>query len=296
MSLFSAVLASQFRDNATICLELSGGFDSSNVALAAARARYIGMRSYGLMFPGDAGKWQSARRDAVVRLAGSTDTTIAVQGSHFLDHWLTGSRWVNPYEEIYRQLVETGLDTADLGDSGVVLTGIGGDEAFLPRVRKNVHLSEASDEAHAPPRPPKAAVPETALLAAIARAPMFMSRGVWPSNPYCSREMVEFSERLPDTWKESRLIQRNSMQRWGVDKSLLERPSPENFESSLRAELARVQPLLSTWEEPATVSLGIFRITEWDRIVRPNLAYEDLEILNQGFRALTLELSLRSVY
>ncbi|WP_284753194.1 asparagine synthase-related protein [Arthrobacter sp. efr-133-R2A-120] len=296
ISLFGAVLASQFRENAAICLELSGGFDSSNVALATAQAGLSGLRSYGLIFPGDAGKHQSARRDAVIRELGATDSATPVEGEHFLDSWLTGSQWVNPYEEIYRQLVETGLEAADLGPSAVMLTGIGGDEALLPRVRQRPYQSAESAEAPPPQRPPKAAVPETALLAANARAPMFMSRGVWPSNPYCSREMIEFSERLPDVWKQSRFIQRKALERWGLESSTLERPVPENFESVLRAEIARVQPLVPKLPEPTTVGLGICSKAEWDRLVRPSLATEDLQTLNHGFRTLTLELSLQSVY
>lgn len=296
MSLFGVVLANEVRDNTEICLELSGGFDSSNVALAATEAGLRGLRSYGLIFSGDAGKRQSVRRDAVLERLNVIDSATSIEGQHFLDSWLTGSRWVNPYEEIYRQLVETGLDAADLSASAVMMTGIGGDEAFLPRVREAPHTSVAVGESHRTKRQPKAAVPETALLAANARAPLFLSRGVWPSNPYCSRELIEFSERLPDVWKRSRFIQRQAMQRWGLESSLLDRPTPENFESALRTELARVQPLLPKIQEPATVSLGICSTSEWNSLIPPSLATTDLGTLNLGFRALTLELSLQAVF
>lgn len=288
MSLFSAVIEKNFKGRSDVCLELSGGFDSSNVALASHNAGLQGLTSYGLIFPGAARSYQMARRNAIVEKIESVDTTFDIQDRHFLDHWLTGSRWVNPYEEIYRSLVDGAIDSISSNLPSVMLTGIGGDEALLPRVRvTNLLMIEAGAVNTA--TTPKSVVPETALLAAISRAPMFMQRGVWPSNPYCFQEMINFSERLPDTFKQGRSIQRQAMERWGVRRAVIERPVPENFETVLRAELARIQPKLPKVKLPIVVELDILSIREWEAFVSDSLPAQDLRRLNFGFRTLTLE-------
>lgn len=294
MDLLAHTISAQYgRDTNLIC-ELSGGYDSTNLLMGACIANAPDLASYGLILPGAAGAFQQRRRSAAIEIAGVQDHPLTVEGRSFLEHWLDQSRWVNPYDELYRTLIGNALDKVSQERAGsVVLTGIGGDEAFLPVMETNLGSINANAGKVHPF--PKALVPESALLAANTRAPMFLDKGMFPALPYCEVDIVTFSERLPNEWKKKRFIQRQSLLMWGMSPTSLERPHPENFEALLRRELARVLPQIPNLSRAVLVNNGVVEREEWARLIGPGLPFGPLERLSTGTRLLTMEMSLRSV-
>lgn len=287
-------IESMLHRDAHVISELSGGFDSSNVTMAAADALGYGLETYGLIFPGEAGANQSARRATLISRALLSDTAEHIESSPFLDQ-LFGQDWTNPYEELYAPLIEGVLSRSHVrtGET-IVLTGIGGDEAMLP-VRSESNTIRRDRSTTLANRLPKSRLPEATIMACSVRAPMFLRKGVWPLNPYCGQRMLEFSERLPDSFKRNRAVQRDALIRWGIPRSSLLRPIPENFESALRNEVARLERGFRSQREIACVDLGVLSNEEWSALTTPRAYDMSLTQLSNLVRAQTLEASIARV-
>lgn len=176
-------------------VELSGGADSTNVALAVTALRDDQVTSYGLLVDGDAG--QQRRRLEVAGLLGLHDVAIsscrylpfASGGPRALPHDPTGDYYVEAFEAVRAAGAACGMR--------VVFTGIGGDELMALRLAER-QASTAGGLADLPgwlgPRTaralcevetnvvPASCVHPPSLMAFAARNPQFLRWGMWPGN------------------------------------------------------------------------------------------------------------------
>jgi len=298
---FDSVLGEALRPYASLPIgpvcEFSGGYDSSCVLKTVTSHFDDNLRSYGIIFRGRAGEMQSLRRSELLRLARCSDSPLPIDSVALFQHWKT-RRPINTQEEPYAALVLRALGNggtqARSGRPRVVFTGIGGDELFYSSGRSAV--TPISAPAYLYTDFPKSVLPETALMAAICRAPVFLRKGVLPVNPYAQEEVVRFAERLPEEWKVGRQIQRESLVEWGLSAGLLHRPAPENFESILREQLGHAL-LIATSERPIwCCRLGVISQDEFEYITRIDPRLADLTALSAALRLAEVEIMLRNVY
>ncbi|UQA55472.1 hypothetical protein [Polyangium aurulentum] len=205
--------------------ELSGGADSACVALLAAD-RLGAPRTYGLEVVGWAAAHQRARRADLVSLLGATDRTVVA--ADFPPLSLNGRRAgapaFAPFNEIYSEAFDALLELAHADGVRRMLTGIGGDELFLPHHAELALVGEEGPGARASgvtapdylaaevedihretfytiDHAPRTVVPRSALLSLASRAPVFLRRGIWPTSPLVAPELVGLCRRLPLAWR-----------------------------------------------------------------------------------------------
>lgn len=268
--------------------ELSGGYDSSTIAVAA-KSVVPSAKAYGIAFPGVAGANQRARRRAVWGKEQS-DVCLDVGDVSFLGRWFDLNEPLDPTEEIYRDLTVHVLNHTAFAAGSRVFTGIGGDELGLPLLGHRSSAERVDAREH-----PKSRIPESALLAAYSRTGMFLERGIWPVNPYLEPPVLEFLERVPDRFKSQRLLQKQLLRRLGMPDEIIARPLPENFGDLMRAELARVAPNIREITHPLLVEDGYIAASRWRRIMDADWFGCSRDEINSSVRILNLELFAQRV-
>ncbi len=243
-----------------IGVELSGGADSTNVALAVTALREDQVSSYGLLVDGDTG--QQRRRIEVARVLGLHDMAIsshryppfAQGGPRTLPHDPTGDYYVEAFEAARAAGAASGMR--------VVFTGIGGDELMALRPAERQGLVRTSG----PPDPPSWLGPRAAralseveanvapaslvhppsLMAFAARNPLFLQWGMWPVSPLADPLIVRFGESLPVGWRRGKTLLRDRLRRAGLSDEVADPAQPETFAGLMQAGLRRCGlPLLA---------------------------------------------------
>lgn len=248
------------KDSNLVGCELSGGLDSANVTAMAASIYDSPIATYGMILDGEMGRQQQLRRKEYTEKFNTLDYTIDAAPIQNHPLFLQGSRLrqklINPYEEPYSELLEAMLDIAKTNDHRVILTGIGGDELLLSdsfdvdRYKENkkdktsvfsnsffyttrfMHpLARILCEERLQARInfPKTIVPESALNSARYRAPVFLSKGIWPLNPLFTPELVEFCHKLPLRWRAKRYLHRQLLKELGISEATVYPKIKENF-------------------------------------------------------------------
>lgn len=191
---------SQWLDPAqkSIGIEASGGLDSSCVALTIRKNWTKELNAFSILLENnDAGKQQRHRRDELIRKIGAIDHTI--EGYEFLP--LSCDIPYAPNEEVYIEALTEEINIASQIGCSIIFTGIGGDE--LTKLSYSEHLDVVGQPENKPPTfdysilvdthssdeqdslflEPSSVLPISTLLAANARAPSFLRKGVWPAHP-----------------------------------------------------------------------------------------------------------------
>jgi asparagine synthase (glutamine-hydrolysing) len=241
----------------TVCVELSGGLDSANVAATLA-ALYPGqVTASAMMILGEPGTQQAARRAdliAILRLGAD----VAVSFNDRLPLSPAGRRAsghpVTPYEDPYdeakavllSQLAQRGITT--------VFTGIGGDELVarttaefphqplgtglrpMPWISKQTVALTAEAESGTAPA---TVVNEMTLTAQACAAPAFLRAGIWPVHPLADPELITFGEWLPLHWRRHKRLHQARLEAAGCPRQLLEPRLRENFTPVMRHALRR---------------------------------------------------------
>ncbi|MGH8901029.1 MAG: asparagine synthase-related protein, partial [Egibacteraceae bacterium] len=241
-------------------VELSGGADSTNVALAVIAIRGDRVSSYGLLVRGDTG--QQRRRVEIVRALGLHDVPIASveyppfapDGPRALPHDPTGS--------YYLEAFEAARQTGSNAGMRVVFTGVGGDELMALRLVEREAGASTADEPELPswlgPRAvsalgeveeqvaPASPVHPPSLMAFAARNPPFLRWGMWPVSPLADPLVVRFGESLPVAWRRGKTLLRKRLRRAGLAEETADPPQPETFTGLMQAGLGRYGlPLLA---------------------------------------------------
>jgi asparagine synthase (glutamine-hydrolysing) len=249
----------------TTVADLSGGMDSTNVALTLAQL-HPGRVTTGAMILTGPYRRQQTRRRAYLRRTGFA-------GDHQLqmvDHLpfapsgprARGQRF-HPQEGPYAEARNLLLDRYAAGGARVVFTGLGGDEAM------KLHTCEiARRPAGHRPEPPLRigdhnepvylgdhgrrllgarydnAAPVGPTLWSILDAyaalyPHYMRRGLWPINPLAAPQIVRLAESLPADWRTKKRLFRDRLTRLGFPQEVVHPPLPENFQHILDLAMRR---------------------------------------------------------
>lgn len=172
-------------DGDHLAVELSGGLDSANVALSAARRSRDRLLSLGVLVDGDAGREQCDRRGILASSLGLYD--VAVYASQHPPFGADGARFLGPHDgdgEVYREVFDILRQQAVTKGTRIVLTGFGGDEMLALR---------SSERGRAPRYPP---IPEWLTDRAIT-ALAELETNVAPVAPVALPTLMAFAARHP---------------------------------------------------------------------------------------------------
>lgn len=225
--------------------QLSGGKDSTNLAISLALAHPGLITPCALLIGGEAGGQQIARRRMVIDHTGfAPDITVPAADHPPLAP--AGLRRAHP--EAVSPLDEPHLEAADalaqaLMARGIttVVAGFGGDE--VARVRRPdggpVHTPEAPTWCGERVRDllgevntgiaPATVAPETALVALEFATPLLARRGLWTLAPFTDPELVRFGQRLPLEWKRDKRLLTARFAARGLPDEVVHPVMRENF-------------------------------------------------------------------
>ncbi|MFE7116439.1 asparagine synthase-related protein [Streptomyces sp. NPDC057654] len=255
LDVFDALLTEAVHEApaATGCvgLELSGGADSGNVALAVNTVGFHEVHSFGLLMDGSIGIGQRARRQALADHCGFHDTSIpAMRHPPFVPGGVRALGTPHdPAGAFYREAFDVVRAQAAARGCEVMFTGSGGDEI-------NAHHSRTSTELP-PPEPvpwlgPQAAealadvneqlapmpvLPVPTLMAFGLHNPGFLRAGIWPVSPLVHPRIVRFMEQLPHEYKRGKALFRERLRRAGMPEAVASPREPENFLGVMEAGL-----------------------------------------------------------
>jgi asparagine synthase (glutamine-hydrolysing) len=212
-----------------------------------------------MLLTGDMGRNQVDRRQELIQKFNATDHTV--DAIAFPPLTSKGSRWhhkkIWAYDEPYSEALESMLSIAISNDNSIILTGIGGDELVLPdwfevedyhknaEGKKNHFLNDSMfhttgympnfvrefciDAEISTPAAPKPIIPESALMASRCRAPVFLRNGIWPINPLCTPELVNYCHSLPLSWRAKKYLHRKLFLEHGISENTVYPKIRENF-------------------------------------------------------------------
>ncbi|MEG3632069.1 asparagine synthase-related protein [Streptomyces poriticola] len=224
-------------------VELSGGADSGNVALAVKAVRYPEVYSFGLLVGGSTGRQQSERCRVLVEHCGFRDTaTPAMQHPPFCPGGVRAlCKPHDPAGAFYQEAFDVVREQAAARRCDVMFTGSGGDEinahhsrtqAELPMAHPVPWLGNRAVRAlaevneHLAPIP---VLPVPTLMAFGMHNPGFLRAGIWPVSPLAHPRIVRFMEQLPHEHKRGKALFRERIRRAGLPEWVAAPAEPENF-------------------------------------------------------------------
>ncbi|MFJ5302122.1 asparagine synthase [Streptomyces sp. NPDC088350] len=230
---------------ATGCVgvELSGGADSGNVALAVMAVGFPEAHSFGLLVGGSTGRRQRERRRAFVEHCGFHDTAIsAMRHPPFCPGGVRAlGKPHDPAGAFYQEAFDAVREQAAARRCEVVYTGSGGDEinahhsrtrAELPTPEPVPWLGRKAARALAEVNEclaPIAVLPVPTLMAFGMHNPGFVRAGVWPVSPLVHPRIGRFMEQLPHEYKRGKALFRERIRRAGLPNRVAAPVEPENF-------------------------------------------------------------------
>jgi len=206
-------------------IELSGGLDSSCVAVAACSVRR-GMSSYAVIHEGAAGVQQRKRRRELVDLMGLNDFEApSFEHPPFASLQVEECTFT-PYDDNYRLPCVYAVDAHPAQDIDLIITGLGGDELTMENTffRQKWEVSGS--------------ICTSAVVAAFGRADMFMRRGIWPIHPLVNQSVVDFCRALPKKMRDGRLLNLLTLARSGLSDGFLFPRYYEHYGNVIQREAA----------------------------------------------------------
>ena len=242
--------------------DVSGGMDSTNVALTLSQL-YPGRIDTGsMLLPSALGEQQRRRRAEFLTSGFDTDHTVAMTDHlPFAPHerrraGLPFDPGEGPYAEARDVLLG---DYAKQGKQAL-FTGLGGDEAMKLRSAERERLGITS---HSPlrqrqgvpaflgprgrnllPHRFEGAAPLGPTLWSIldsfsAFYPQHMRHGIWPINPFAAPEVVRLAESLPAEWRSGKHLLRSRLARAGFSSDVSHPEKHETFQDVLDLAMRR---------------------------------------------------------
>ncbi|MFB7091173.1 hypothetical protein [Streptomyces sp. NPDC056296] len=197
--------------------QLSGGMDSTNLAISLALAHPGAITPCAMLIGGEAGPQQEARRRAVIGQTGfAFDVTVRAADHPALSPGgLRRSRAeaISPLDEPHLEAADALAQALRARGIHTVLAGFGGDEVARVRRPEGGPVRTRTAPAWCGERvrdllgevntgiSPATVAPETALIALEVATPLLARRGLWAVAPFTDPDMVRFGQRLPVQWK-----------------------------------------------------------------------------------------------
>ena len=210
LRLISGAMSGNFARSTGSLIELSGGLDSSCVAIAAALLDRP-TNSGGVIHLGPVGIQQSSRRQEVIKLCRLRDFTYPAAKDLTYQSLALPGFGLTPFDDMYRSqgsnLVKVVRD--HVPELDLVLTGIGGDELVKDNTLSRMDYEVPGYTA------------SSSVVAAACRSDLFMRLGIWPKSPLLSRPVVEFCRALPAKIRLDRQVHKLALARAGVSDAFL---------------------------------------------------------------------------
>jgi hypothetical protein len=206
-------------------VELSGGYDSSCVAIAACSAAEK-MNSYGLIHEGAMGAQQRRRRQELIDLLGPNDFEFPSSRHPPLASLEVPEATITILDDNHRISCASALDAHPVQGLDLVITGVGGDELTK---ENSFHRREWEV---------RGATSASAIVTAAARSDMFMRRGLWPKNPLLAGSVVDFCRALPQKMRAGRMLNILTLARSGLSDGFLFPRFAEHYGVSMQYEAA----------------------------------------------------------
>ncbi|MFC9688547.1 asparagine synthase-related protein [Kribbella sp. NPDC056951] len=235
-------------------IELSGGLDSANVALAAADHTSRQLYSFGLIGQGLSAAPQMARRAAIVHELGLADIDLHAAGHLPFSgaameipdrrHYADGDVYREAFDELRIQAAASGCEVMLTGFGGDELMSLRGSERSVPRRvigrpswlgARSVEALPTIEDNVAPAAP--VAVP--CLMAFAARHPSYLRHGLWPVAPLADPELLRFAESLPLQWRVGKHLLRLRLTRAGFGSEVTRPAVAESFSDTMELALRR---------------------------------------------------------
>ncbi|MFI5987572.1 hypothetical protein ACIBEA_42760 [Streptomyces sp. NPDC051555] len=230
---------------AQIAAQLSGGKDSTNLALSLALAHPGLITPCALLIGGESGPQQIARRRMVIDHTGFA-SDVTVPAAEYPPLAPGGLRRAHP--EAISPLDEPHLEAADalaqaLMARGIttVVAGFGGDEVARVRRPDGGPVRTPESPAWCGERvrdllgevntgiSPATVAPETALVALEVATPLLARRGLWALAPFTDPDLVRFGQRLPLEWKRDKRLLTERFAARGLPHEVVHPVLRENF-------------------------------------------------------------------
>lgn len=280
VELISEFLGPRLKKAGSPLLELSGGLDSSCIAIGARKVR-SDLCSYAAVQQGAIGKQQTTRRAELVALLGLKDATgpsdiIGPFSALSLDECT-----VTPLDDNYRMSCLSALDCHPVKNVDLVVTGLGGDELTMENTvgRKSWEV--------------RSSIASSASDAVAGRADMFMRRGIWVTHPFSSRGIVDFCRALPSSMRNDRILNILTLARAGLSDGFLFPRYAEHYGPMTLKEAAGFD-FDAAFSDSVLADHGIINLDELLADARKaTLNGFDLGLVTRLWLALKLEVVLR---
>jgi asparagine synthase (glutamine-hydrolysing) len=297
---------------------LSGGIDSSAVAIALATHGGGPVRSYGLIMPGTNGAFQAERRNELIARFGLVDYACAAE--RYLPFAPHSRRNHDgsfiPWSEFYYDAMGALCRKAREDGVDVFFTGLGGDEistlmnheepdrdiddADAPRALPPFLTPKGTEAYHEARRSrtqaPRPVTEYSCIEAAATNADLFLRNGLWPAYPYCAPELVNFCRSLPASWRRDRDLQRDYLARRGCSDRVARPQVTENFLDVMTMALQLNQPLLtSLFRESRLADAGLIDRENLQRLYQRFGATGEHEWKDAFLELAVLELTIRAI-
>ncbi|BAY20411.1 hypothetical protein NIES2100_01520 [Calothrix sp. NIES-2100] len=304
--------------------ELSGGLDSSLVAIVGTTLVSEDVYTYGLEIQGEFAKGQIHRRNALVQKYHFQDFAVPVD--NYLPLAMQGSfaqdKTVFPWQECYREGFGKLLDNVVAKGGHTVFTGSGGDELMYPHWRElkpqeqeayyhqvkptsdsfPTYLTQQAREAYLDKvdqyyQAPTAGVPASFFTANAAAAPLYLERGLWPVNPLMTPELYWFCQSLPLKLRANRSLHRLVLTRLGCPQHVAYPTETEDFSTVLSNAMKLASETLfdTLFTEPRIAELGLVKAdmlrTEQQKFMH-DITFRKSSML---YAAAILELSVQAI-
>lgn len=204
-------------------IELSGGFDSSCVAVAARTVR-SDIASYSLIHRGKIGTQQRNRRRELLELLGFTDHEHPSDQPSPFESLQDPECRTTITDDCYRKACISAAEDHPSGPFDAVITGIGGDELSgeFTFFREEFELPGIASR--------------SSISGAVGRAEMFMRRGIWPIQPLVHPDVVDFCRAMPNGMRNGRLFNILMLARAGLSDGFLFPRYVEHYGNVLQTE------------------------------------------------------------
>ncbi len=230
-----------------VLIEVSGGYDSTCVALAA---KMLGTQasSYGLIHNGSVGRQQLRRRSELNALLGFSDLEHPSYLSGPLSGLASLEARLTPNDDNHRMSCANAIDAHADGPFDVVLTGVGGDELVM------------TGSFRREPWELTGSICPSGLVTAVARSDLFMRRGIWPKNPLIGQHVVDFCRSLPDVMRNFRMLNILTLARAGLSDGFIFPRYIEHYGPAMQSEASHFD-YDAAINESILLELGIKDIT-----------------------------------
>ncbi|CAM1361147.1 hypothetical protein TOREUM_20458 [Tenacibaculum litoreum] len=241
---------------AHVVSELSSGLDSGVVSAVCSTISNKSINTCGILVPGKEGVIQQERRAEMIEKFGYTDYEIIAENYPPLDadSIRVKKELIMPWEECYYEVTDKLLQECIQPGRTIMYTGVGGDELFFPHwdeldlMEKEDILREVSFEDLKVPafinkevidiylssqksidRAPRSLIPTSSKEAVAYGAALYLRRGVWPVDPFCSKEIIWFCRSLPENWRKNRILERKFLAKKGCSEKVTFPKITESF-------------------------------------------------------------------